>query len=613
MALWGWRKLDDQSTSLAALIRALNQRFLALAAFLRLAATTIYNPADWGVTFDGVTNDTAAWLAFVAMLPVSGFVIDMPNRGTPSMIDATNPLGIAFSGKRNFKIRGNGATIKVLSGAPIVGNYDLMSFTDCLDGSIENLIQDGNRAGRNPTVEAGAYNNRISTGCARLYFKNVRSINAVCDAFTFVSGTPGVLASYPTDVVLEECTADGSFRNGLSPINSNRCKVIGGRYVNTVGIAPQAGIDAEPDGTSTFGNVDLLIDGAEVSGNAGVGLAFAGGAATPNTRPVVRNLKGSNNAGGLLQLVNAVDLTVDGVACGPHSAATRGIIDVGSPAAGVINAHLSNIDMAGITAALPANACLYIHAAVSKAVALDNIHLRDIACAALVAAKTVKVNILTIDGCTADPAVTVTASAPRSVLRGVESDSCRGAVLWLDAADLTVDGVKIVDYGTVAAVAAIQFEAGAVDSICRNVDVLQTVSKPAGSSALRYNGVRPKVLRNVTAKSAGVDFTAADIVSFLAGTAGSQISDLVPDPFRAVAAFTPGTIAAGTGVTSAAIPVPGAAFGDPVWVSAPYDPQEATVTAYVSSAGNVMIRVYNGTAFPITLALGNWTVWLEKR
>jgi hypothetical protein len=68
----------------------------------------------------------------------------------------------------------------------------------------------------------------------------------------------------------------------------------------------------------------------------------------------------------------------------------------------------------------------------------------------------------------------------------------------------------------------------------------------------------------------------------------------------------------GTGTTSNAIGVAGAAFGDFVNVAAPYDLQGVVATGYVSSAGNVKIRLQNESGAAVNLGIGDWKVRLDK-
>lgn len=86
-----------------------------------------------------------------------------------------------------------------------------------------------------------------------------------------------------------------------------------------------------------------------------------------------------------------------------------------------------------------------------------------------------------------------------------------------------------------------------------------------------------------------------------------------PMMLEASLSWSPGTLAAGSGVTSGAIALSGAALGDFVSASAPYDLQGATLSAYVSAANSVVLRLQNGTAGSLSLGNGLWRVRLQKQ
>lgn len=76
--------------------------------------------------------------------------------------------------------------------------------------------------------------------------------------------------------------------------------------------------------------------------------------------------------------------------------------------------------------------------------------------------------------------------------------------------------------------------------------------------------------------------------------------------------WNPGTIVNGGGLTSSTVAISGAALGDFVKVSAPYDLQGAISAAYVSSANNVVVRLQNHTGGSLTFASGSWRVRISK-
>jgi len=72
--------------------------------------------------------------------------------------------------------------------------------------------------------------------------------------------------------------------------------------------------------------------------------------------------------------------------------------------------------------------------------------------------------------------------------------------------------------------------------------------------------------------------------------------------------WNPGDLVDGAGETSASITATGAALGDFVLVSAPYDLQGICCNGYVDAADSVKVRLQNETGGAINLASGTWRV-----
>ncbi len=300
-------------------------------------------------------------------------------------------------------------------------------------------------------------------------------------------------------------------------------------------------------------------------------------------------------------------LSWEDIDCGAHSVATRGIIDING--ASCADVSIDGLDMVGITAALGTNYGVYVHAAVTGKVTLENLRFKDLTCAAFSAGRSVRLDGIDMTRITFDPAML---PGPGSVVRNVSADTRKGRVIYVDGVDVDIDGVDIVDFGVTVAVHAIAFEAGGDDSILKDVTIRQRTSIPAGASAIRYNGTVPKILRNVTAKSAGTDFTSANTVTFLSGTAGSYISDLRPDPFRATLVWDP--VSLGTGqVGGTTVSITGARIGDALFIAPGIDIGNMTASGLVSANDTMRINLYNSTAGTIDIASSTWVVWVEKR
>lgn len=74
----------------------------------------------------------------------------------------------------------------------------------------------------------------------------------------------------------------------------------------------------------------------------------------------------------------------------------------------------------------------------------------------------------------------------------------------------------------------------------------------------------------------------------------------------------PSSLADGVGETQS-VTVENAVLGDFVLVSAPYDLQDITVTAYVQAADTVEIRLQNESGSTVDLASGTWRVMVIKK
>lgn len=560
-------------------------------------------------TTPGTTNMTTAILNAIASMPAAGgSVTFLP--GQIYAVDSSVSNGLNFSGRTNFKVYGNGATIKVLSGQSVVGGFGMVYFTNSQDGYIENLVTDANRAGRVPNG-SGAFNYVIQNSCARLHFKNCRALNAVEDGWTLTTSVPGTLSTYPTDITIEDCSADNSYRCGMSIIGSLRCKVQGGSYINTNGASPQLGIDVEPDVGFIFGNTDLEIIDVLVYGNTKGGITVTGPNASPNTRITIAGNRLANNGDTAIQIAQCGGVVLRDNEIGNHvGSASLGVVHVGDASGNVSDVTILNTKFRSLTSAGAANAGLRVSSTVTGPVVIDGLNYNVIACPAMqLDVVSVLLNVQLTNCTSTSQAIKIPAA--RAVLRNIHVDTTTGSAMVVTGSDLDLDGFTIIDFGASAS-AGIQFEAGATGSVVRNGSFMQRTSIPAGTFAIRYNGVVPRLLRNVVAKSAGTDFTAATIFSFVSGTTGSYISDNQPDPFRLASTFNFPSIANGS-VGTNNFTVTGAALGDLAFASTDVDLVGLTISAYVKSANTVTVAIANNTGGAVDLANANFFVWVEKR
>lgn len=561
-----------------------------------------FNAKEWGVTLDGTTDDSTAWANLLADMPASNFVLHIPP-GT-SMVNSSTVNGIKFDGKSNFAIFAHGATIKVKNGEAVTGNREILFFNNCQDAVIEGLTVDGNRANRTP-AEVGAHSIVIADSCARMTFRDCVSKNAVVDGWIAYSTTPGTAATRPTDITLDNCVGDNCWRQGLSIIDSLRFKVLGGRYVNTTGTAPESGIDVETDAGV---NTDVVIDGAELSGNAGYGLQLGGSATGDSLRVTIRNCFGDSNADGFLNLGSGTDVLVENVRVGPHSACVRSIIDVGSLVTRPVirGAHFDSIT-AGSSKSL-----IYVHASVSGRPKISGVSSFSSTSKILDINAGSSISGIYSDGCTTDAIVIGAGTGTR--LSNIDITSCSGRGIYTAAADTEIDGATLTDCASTTA--SIQFDTGATGGIAENIDIIQTTSIPVGAVGIYWNAV-PRRMADVRARSAGTDYTATTIATFASGVAGAKVYDCVPHPLSGSVTFNPGTIAAagvaGTNITVTGAELATASKKDEVRVFTATDYTNLVMGAMVTGANVVRVNFANNTGAGITPSSATLYAEVHKR
>lgn len=201
--------------------------------------------------------------------------------------DYVIPSQLVIGWKSRFSLSGDGHRIRLADGSPTGWGGSALLIVACTDFEIADLICDGNRRNRVP-AEDPAHVIAIDK-CHRWRMRNVQAINGTCDGFYLFAGSAGngtgpggavTLVDCPSDWSMENCTALGNFRQGLTITEGRRGTIRGGRYGQTCGLwdrsnGPCAGIDLEPDHHPTWPSdriAGINIEGARFDGNQGPGI-----------------------------------------------------------------------------------------------------------------------------------------------------------------------------------------------------------------------------------------------------------------------------------------------------------------------------------------------------
>lgn len=313
----------------------------------RLSTTLDVLDPKWGIAADGVTDDTTAFNAFCAAITTGSRVL---LRGKTILVSNHTYV----SSVSNFLVDGEGAAIKMKDSTTVSSGYEILSFRTCTDFALMNLNVDGNRANRTP-AEVAAHNVEFRS-CVRYICERVRSINAVVDGFIHNTATNTDASTFCRYFVMNNCTADNAYRQGMSIINAYNGVILGGAYTNTTGTAPQAGIDIESNsGAATPGNAWIKISGARFSGNAGRGIQVSQVSSTAEIW-ITENEFESNTLGGVDANGNAIYVERN-VFRGHGTSVVNGIVTFSSASATKAGSAIGNTFTANTSTAY----CIHAH------------------------------------------------------------------------------------------------------------------------------------------------------------------------------------------------------------------------------------------------------------
>ena len=426
--------------------------------------------------------------------------------GTPGAVYLYTPseaFGINLQSKTWLQFLGRGCSIKAVDAAATAANGVILWLENCSGVYIEDVIFDGNLSTRTGSEGAGAHCVKIRSG-SDIEFNKVGFLNSVSDGLYVDTVLP---EDVTTNLKIIDCYGDGCYRNNVSIIDSEGLRVIGGRYDNADGTLPKAGIDLEDNGG--YGNKNFIIDGPKFEGNQGCGLVITG--VTGCADGIVRNISFKENELCAMKVGKSSNVSFDGIDVFAHTGAiTRGIIDV--IAAGSESVTLKDINFYEANPTGTGKSCLYTHSN-NTSVDIDGVSIFGTnATGLLINHPNAKITNVTVRDSTINAPINV--ASARADIKNITQINCAvGSIV--SRSDSTVDGFTSVD-------CAGNFSLWMIGSspVILNAITQQTVSIPAGSKAYVFSSP-PKMLSNINAKSAGTDYTSANIFDFLSGSAGT--------------------------------------------------------------------------------------------
>ena len=231
--------------------------------------------APYNAVGDGVTNDHDAIQDAIWALRSNGGTLNFTSGKT--YIIASGLTFNAFPDDKDYLVTSSGAgkaTIKIQDGTDLTWDHWGFRLSESKNITLRNLIIDGNRATRNPTVETSGTDVLFIDGASDgTRLENLDLINSPADnLYIVVHYNQG--QTMMTDFEMHNCTLDNGFRNNMSVISGANFKIIGCTFSNANGHLPEGGIDFEPNaGTDPYSN--MLVEGCLFKDNRfGVELTY---------------------------------------------------------------------------------------------------------------------------------------------------------------------------------------------------------------------------------------------------------------------------------------------------------------------------------------------------
>lgn len=239
--------------------------FAAYTPAARARGTTTLNVRDFGALGNGTNDDTTAFQKAIDALPSTGGTVTVPD-GT-YVIDPT----------RNVRLRSY-MHLKMASGAKLMAKrndkeraYVLMAY------KISNVEISGGRIVGDRDYHLGTTgewgHGIMIRGSTKVTVRDIHISKCWGDGISIggamVTGAPTIPCN---DVVVDNVVSTGNRRQGLTIGCSINVKVYDSEFSNSNGIAPECGIDIEPDANDSRTTSTVHIENCLIRNNRGNGV-----------------------------------------------------------------------------------------------------------------------------------------------------------------------------------------------------------------------------------------------------------------------------------------------------------------------------------------------------
>ncbi|NOU39237.1 MAG: hypothetical protein HOO89_11015, partial [Ferruginibacter sp.] len=214
-------------------------------------------------------NATNATTAFVNAINSANDTIVIDKQASDWMI---NPTHFEYVNNKTI-IFENGVNLVARPGAFASVGSSLFYLDEC-----NNITIIGYGASfRMQKSEYIAYNNSEQRHCVRLMSCNniniygLKLMDSGGDGVIIASWSGIAFQRYCENILLKDLWCDNHYRQGISVISAQHLRVENCWFTNTIGTAPQAGVDIEPN--QPFERlIDVVFDKCRFTGNAGNGI-----------------------------------------------------------------------------------------------------------------------------------------------------------------------------------------------------------------------------------------------------------------------------------------------------------------------------------------------------